>query len=159
MEEKEIKETTPLTFQSSQLIAQLPLDDAALLAFSLAGGEVTPELQGLIARLQESLNWKPLVDFFLVRNIHLLDALERHIMNHIPWTPEDEIHDSPMKSIADGLAINQQSREFALFVTSIMLFFKLIQLRHSKQINELQELHFRVAKEQDDDEGDNPGLR
>lgn len=145
---EEITETTPITHEVSRLIARLPLDDAALLAFSLAGGEATPELQGLIGRLQESMNWKPLTDYYLVRNIHMLDELERAILGHVP-EPGEEIHDSQLKEIADGLATNQQSREFALLVTSIMLFFRFIQLRYSTQLKELQELHF--SSEQDDD--------
>jgi hypothetical protein len=73
--EKE-KEKALVEDKVARLVAQLPLGDAALLLSVWGGGECSPELAGLIARLQEELNWAPLLKYFNERNKFLNEQLE-----------------------------------------------------------------------------------
>lgn len=135
-EKKEINDWTQITEQVARLVAQLPAADAACLAMSLAGGEATPELAGLIERLREAAAWRPLLDFYIARNLNLLDELEGSLLERVPC--DDEAHDT-LKAVVTGLYIGDQSNEFASLVTSFMLFVKLMEVRYSERLRALQD--------------------
>lgn len=134
-EKKEIHDWTQINEEVARLIAQLPLVGAGHMALGLAGAEATPELTALITKLQVDQAQKPLLDFYMARNLNLLDELENSLLDRVP---DDEAHDT-LKAVVTGLYINDQSNEFAALVTSFMLLVKLMEVRYSQQLRAMQD--------------------